>query len=258
MRQRYLPVSFLIFAATSVSYSQDSPQGILEETVAAQARIDSESASSQLRISQLDAETSELLSQYRLVTQQLDRIRIYNDNLTSLVDDQEEEKVSIGEQLDGFVDVEQGIVPLMFTMIEALEQFVALDMPFQLRERTTRVARLRENMNAADITISEKYRQIMDAYLIETDFGRTIEAYVDTLDLGGVETQVDVLRVGRILLAYQTADRLQTGFFNPQTRQWEALPADYGAAVDQGLRIARREALTDLLRLPVAAAEDLR
>jgi hypothetical protein len=237
---------------------QDSPQQVLDETVREQGRIDADSASSQLRISQLADETTGLLAQYRFVTQQLDRISVYNDNLAVLVTDQEQEKVSIGEQLDGFVVVEQGIVPLMLSMIDALEQFVSLDIPFQLQERTTRVRRLRENMDAADITISEKYRQIMDAYLIETDFGRTIESYVDTLEIAGLETQVEVLRVGRILLAYQTSDREKLGFFNSQTRQWESLSAEYGAAIDQGIRIARREAISDLLRLPVAAAEDLR
>ena len=266
LRVRGLPrvrlLDLIVILATlafpPIGITQDSPQQILDETVREQARIDSDSASSQLRISQLADDTTDLLAQYRLVTQQLDRISVYNENLAILVEDQEQEKVSIVEQLDGFVVVEQGIVPLMFAMIDALEQFVGLDIPFQLQERTTRVRRLRENMDAADITISEKYRQITDAYLIETDFGRTIEAYVDRLDLEGIETQVDMLRVGRILLAYQTADRGQTGFFNPQTREWESLPAEYAAAVDQGLRIARREAVTDLLRLPVAAAEDLR
>ncbi|HSG63472.1 MAG TPA: DUF3450 domain-containing protein, partial [Gammaproteobacteria bacterium] len=154
-----------------------------------------------------------------------------------------------------FVIVEQGIVPLMFNMIDALEQFVALDLPFQPRERVDRVRRLRDNMDSSEITISEKYRQIMDAYLIETDFGRTVEAYVDTLDIDGVSTQVDMLRIGRVLLAYQTADRAQTGFFNQDTRTWEPLPDGYRAAITQGLRIARRQAAPDLLRLPIHAAE---
>jgi hypothetical protein len=175
-----------------------------------------------------------------------------------LVADQEREKLAINEQLENFVVVEQGIVPLMFDMIDALEQLIALDTPFQLEERTQRVRRLRDNMVSADITISEKYRQIMDAYMVETDFGRSIEAYIDTIELAGAPTQVDVLRIGRILLAYQTADRTRTGFFNPGTRAWEQLSDSYRAAVTQGLRIARRQAAPDLLRLPVAAPEPVR
>ena len=109
-------------------------------------------------------------------------------------------------------------------------------------------------MDKADITISEKYRQIMDAYLIETDFGRTTETYSGNLSIDGSETQVDFLRVGRILLAYQTRDRARSGFWNKQTRQWESLPDSYRNDISLGLRIARKQAAPDLLRLPVPAA----
>jgi len=231
------------------------PQALLAATVDEQAQSDAAAVRSQIRISQLADETSELLGEYRLTVQQLDRVRVYNDNLAALVADQEAEKISVREQLEEFVIVEQGIVPLMFTMIDALEQFIALDLPFQLSERVGRVRRLRDNMDASEITISEKYRQIMDAYLIETDFGRTVEAYIDTLDLDGAPTQVDILRIGRVLLAYQTPDRTATGYFDLDTRGWLPLADDYRAAITQGLRIARRQAAPDLLRLPVHAAE---
>ena len=249
---------FIALAFPLTGPTQETQRQLLDETVREQARIDKDSARLQLRISQLADETTDLLGQYRLTTQQLDRVRIYNDNLAALIADQGREKLTIGQQLEDFVIVEQGIVPLMLDMIDALEQFVALDLPFQLRERTTRVRRLRDNINTAELTISEKYRQITDAYLIETDFGRTIEAYIDTLEIAGVQIQVDVLRIGRILLAYQTPDRVQSGFFNPQTQQWESLADEYAAAISQGLRIARRQAAPDLLRLPVMAAEDIR
>jgi hypothetical protein len=243
-----------IFLIVPCAWAQ-APRETLDATLLTQARSDTGSAQSQIRISQLADETAELLGEYRETLQALDRIRIYNANLEDLIADQDAERESTLQQLDDFVIVEQGIVPLMFDMIDALERFVALDVPFQHEERVSRIRRLRDNMDAADITISERYRQIMDAYLIETDFGRTIEAYVDTLELDGQPTQVDVLRIGRVLLAYQTPDRAATGFFNPETRAWEPLPDDYRAAITQGLRIARRQAAPDLLRLPVHAAE---
>lgn len=249
-----VPACCWLVLQAAVGFAQQ-PQTLLDQTVQAQAQSDTDAIQTQLRISQLADETTELLSEYRLTLQQLDRIRIYNENLAALVADQDADKASIAQQLEDFVIVEQGIVPLMFNMIDALEQFIALDLPFLERERIDRVRRLRDNMDASDITISEKYRQIMDAYLIETDFGRTVEAYVDTLDLDGAPTQVDVLRIGRVLLAYQTPDRAQTGFFNLDTRAWEPLADDYRAAITQGLRIARRQAAPDLLRLPVHAPE---
>lgn len=251
---RHVPIFSAIAILFQTGWAQE-PQTVLDATVQEQAQSDSDAVRSQLRISQLADETTELLGEYRLALQQLDRVRVYNDNLAALVADQDAEAADIRRQLDDFTNTEQGIVPLMFNMITALEQFIELDIPFQRRERVDRVRRLRDNMDASDITISEKYRQIMDAYLVETDFGRTVEAYIDTLELDGAQTQVDILRVGRVLLAYQTPDQTATGYFDLDSRAWEPLPDNYRAAVTQGLRIARRQAAPDLLRLPVHAPE---
>jgi hypothetical protein len=253
--RRWPAAYFVLLGLLGISAAQ-AQQGaaMLDRTVRAQSSIDTEAKKVQIRISQLSDQTNELLGDYRVTVQQLDRIKIYNDNLSRLVADQEAEKASIQQQLEDFVIVEQGIVPLMFEMIDALEHFVRLDMPFQLDERSDRVQRLRANMDKSDITVSEKYRQIMDAYLIETDFGRSTETYAGNLEINGVETQVDFLRVGRVLLAYQTRDRVRSGFWNKQSNQWEALPDSYRNDITQGLRIARKQAAPDLLRLPVPAA----
>jgi hypothetical protein len=205
---------------------------------------------SQARIAQLADQTSDLLGEYRVVIQRLDRVRIYNENLAALVRDQEREKADIERQLTSFQEVQQEIVPLMFEMIDDLARFIELDMPFQLDERRGRVELLREIMEQSDVTVSERYRQIMNAYQIEADFGRTTEAYEGTLG----DRQVDFLRVGRILLAYQTPDRAETGFWNKNTRQWE-VANDFRNDVVEGLRIARQQAAPNLLRLPVPAPE---
>lgn len=230
-------------------------QTTLGQVLGEQTEVNRSAQRSQVRISQLADQTSELLGEYRVTTQQLDRIRIYNDNLQRLVEDQEEEKASITRQLEEFGDVEQGIVPLMLEMISDLRAFIELDMPFQLRERMDRVTRLEDNMVRSDLTVSEKYRQIMEAYKEEARFGRNIEAYTGSLDIDGVDTRVTFLRVGRVLLAYQTADRSRTGFWNKQTRQWEELDPSYRRPITDGIAIARKQAAPQLLTLPVPAPE---
>ncbi|MFU8895591.1 MAG: DUF3450 domain-containing protein [Gammaproteobacteria bacterium] len=209
-----------------------------------------DAARSQARVAQLADETTELLGEYRVVIQRLDRVRIYNQNLETLVQDQEREKEDIQQQLTSFQEVQQDIIPLMFEMIDDLEQLIELDMPFQLRERRDRVDMLREIMGQSDVTVSEKYRQIMNAYQIEADFGRTTEAYDGQLG----DRKVDFLRVGRILLAYQTPDRAETGFWNKNTREWEVANG-FRNDVVEGLRIARQQAAPNLLRLPLPAPE---
>ena len=220
-----------------------------------QAGFDKGSQESQRRVTRYAQQTSELLGEYRLTLQQLDRIRIYNDNLAAIVADQESEIASIEGQLENFEETEQGIVPLMLDMIADLKAFISADMPFQVEERTDRIARLEDNMTDSSLTVSEKYRQIMEAYKIEAGFGRTIEAYEGTVNINGVDTQVDFLRVGRVVLAYQTRDESVTGLWNKLSGQWEVADSGYRRAVSDGLALAKKQAAPQLLVLPVPGAE---
>ncbi|MFU8819954.1 MAG: DUF3450 domain-containing protein [Gammaproteobacteria bacterium] len=221
---------------------------VLETALAEQKAAVQEATRTQARVVQLADETSELLGEYRVTVQRLDRVRVYNDNLDALVLDQEREQQDIERQLVSFQDVQQEIVPLMLEMIDDLARFIELDMPFQLQERRDRVELLRDLMGRADVTVSEKYRQVMGAYQIEADFSRSTEAYDGRLG----DRRVDFLRVGRVLLAYQTPDRAETGFWNRNTGEWE-VANDYRNDVVEGLRIARKQAAPDLLRLPLPA-----
>jgi hypothetical protein len=255
---RWLRTIALCVAASVAGVSAVSAQdtkALLDSTLDEQARIDNDSQRSQITVAQLAGESSEYFADYRVALQQLDRLRVYNDNLQSLVNDQEDEKRSVTDQLDDFGDVEKGIVPFMYDMISSLRTFVELDMPFSVAERHDRVQRLEDNMERSDLTVSEKYRQIMEAYQIETSFGRTIEAYTGTLAIDGEERKVDLLRVGRVLLAYQTPDRSRNGFWDGGTRQWVELDDSYRRSLSDGLRIARKQAAPMLLELPLPAPE---
>ena len=254
-------VVFGTLMTTNLSISQEiteeiilpDPIEILDDSLFVQRNSDLGSKDSQAVVSDLSDETQVLLGQYRLVLQQIDRLIAYNDYVERLIVDQEAQITDISKQLDQFALIERGIVPLMLDSIDTLDKFIDLDVPFLLEERKARVARLRTIMNLSDVTVSEKYRQIMDAYQIETTYGRDIEAYTGLLEIGGVSRQVDFLRIGRTSLTYQTPDQEETGFWNKQDKQWEKLPNKYQNYVTQGLRVARKQVTPNLLELPIEA-----
>jgi hypothetical protein len=225
----------------------------LDTTVQAETDINNAASSSQKRVTRTAQQTADLLAEYRAVVRETESLKIYNDNLEKVVMDQREELVSINQQLSGLEDTNRGVVPLMLDMIETLSKIVESDMPFRLEERRARVLRLREMMNQADVTTSEKYRRVMEAYQGEVEYGRTTEAYAETLPSTG--QTVDFLRVGRTLLVYQSSDQLTTGWFNPATRNYEDLPDRYRLEVKQGLAIARYEKAPNLVVLPVPGAD---
>ncbi len=228
---------------------------VLRSAMQIQSAADQGSVQSQQKIDGLANQTAELLGEYRIATQTLERVRVYNSHLAKLVNDQEEIKADLQGQIDGADEIEQGIIPLMFKMIDDLAAVIELDLPFNLAERRDRVDNLRSLMDDANVTVSEKYRRIMEAYQIESDFSRNIEATTANLEIGGDVREVNFFRLGRVVLAYQTLDRSDTGFFNKETRQWEQLPDEYRKAITEGLRIARKQAAPNLLIVPVNAPE---
>ena len=62
--------------------------------------------------------------------------------------------------------------------------------------------------------LPERFRRIMEAYQVETDYGRTIEAYSGKLARDGKPRTVDFLRAGRVALVYATLDGGETGYWD--------------------------------------------
>jgi septal ring factor EnvC (AmiA/AmiB activator) len=230
--------------------------GELDPVLAAEAGKIQVAQASQQRIDRMVDETEDLEAQYKQVTKELDGLKVYNDYLERQIADQIRELEELHRSIDQVSSMERQIMPLMIRMLDALDRFVELDVPFLRDERTERVARLRATMERADVSAAEKFRRLTEAFQIEIDYGRTIEAYKDSLELDGATLEVNVLRLGRIGLYYQTADASVTGMWDVNGKRWT--PLDDGASrnqVRQGLRIAGKQIAPDLLLLPVPAAE---
>lgn len=229
--------------------------GSVEHVIDTQQNMEVTSQQSQKKIDALADETSDLLIEYRTILNQTQSIQAYNEQLVTLVDSQKDELASIDEQLANIKSTQRDILPLMTKMIETLGQFIELDIPFLMEERQTRVASLEALMKRADVSLSEKYRRILEAYQVETEYGRTIEAYQSTLSDDETARTVDFLRIGRIGLYYLTLDGQEAGMWDSNTKQWQMLPTDQNQAVSQGLKVALKQLPPDLLVLPVQAAE---
>jgi uncharacterized protein with PIN domain len=218
-------------------------------------QINGQARQSQARIDTLTEETRSLLNDYKTVLKEIEGLRVYNRQLERQIENQEKEKTQITSSIEAVTVIERQIGPLMTRMIDGLEQFVKLDLPFLEKERAERVALLREILERADVSVSEKFSQVLRAYQIENEYGRTMEAYGATINVGGTDRKVDVLKVGRIALVYQTPDGEETGMFNPTSRQWEPLGDEYTTPVRNGIRMANKQLSVDLFELPIVGPE---
>jgi len=155
---------------------------------------------SQQRIDRLAQETDDLLQQFKVVSKEIEGLRTYNSQLERQIDAQLRVLQDLDESIEQVTVIERQIQPLVMKMLEALEQFVKLDKPFHLDERLARIEMLKENQDRADISVAEKFRQVLEAYRIESEYGRFLDTYRDSLEIDGTEREVNILRVGRISL----------------------------------------------------------
>ena len=228
----------------------------VERIVAVEARRVQLAQAGQDQIDGIVEVTREKVDEYRSLLKEIDGLVVYNTLLDRQIDDQERELNNLSISIDQVSVIERQVLPLLTRMIQGLEGFVSGDVPFLEDERTDRVAGLRSLLERADVTSSEKFRVVMEAWQIENDYGRTIEAYADQLQINGANREVDMLRVGRVVLAYQTPDGALSGVWDQANRQWVELGNEHRNSIRQGLRIARNQVSADMLLLPVAPPEE--
>ena len=213
-------------------------------------------AKSQVKIDKLADQTRGLLQDYKTVSKQIDGLKVYNARLQKQIDNQMRRISDIELSISQVTVIQRQMTPLVIRMIDGLEQFVELDVPFHMDERRQRIAFLRNNLDRSDVSVAEKFRQVLEAYKIESEYGRKIDAYKGSVEIGGTERDVNFFRVGRIALLYQTTDTEVSGAWDQASRSWVELDSgEYRNAIMKGLRIARKEASIDVLALPIAAPE---
>lgn len=252
IRSQRIPLKAVIgICALTASHTGLADKAKLGESVKQQLKTIEILVDGQKKVVEIDDRTQELLAEYRLTMRKIDNTKRYNAQLTQLIVDQKVEKESIAKQIDELKVTNQEIVPLMNSMVTALEELVQSDTPFLREERTQRVEELKKMMTRADVTNSEKYRRILEAYMIEADYGKTLEAYRGLLSKDGQELTVDYLRIGRITFAYQTLDGKRQAVWNPSKNQWSDLTSEYRSPISEALKIARKQTAPSLVQIPV-------
>ena len=234
------------------AHAQTNPDNVIDEA----SQLVNDAAQANGQVEATDDARITLFDEFQVVAKQVEGLKVYNAQLQLQVEDQERQIANLDQSIDEASIMEAQIAPVMVEMIESLRQFIELDLPFHLEERRERVAQLENNLGRSDITSAEKFRQILEVAKIENDFGLNLETYEDTIVIDNTELDVNIIRLGRVALMYQTLDEAVTGAWNQATGSWETLDAgQYKNAIAQGLRIAKKQAATDILNFPVAAPQ---
>ena len=159
-------IVFVYFAAGS-SFAAGSPSDVLKE----QESVVAFAIEHQSEIDALDDETRRTLARYQNELERIGDLEAYNENLREMMASQQTEAARLETALGEVEIVKRDIVPLMLEMSDVLRRLVSVDAPFLERERTRRVEDVSQTLSRADIEIGEKYRRVIEAYLIEAECG---------------------------------------------------------------------------------------
>lgn len=249
MKVIYVVLAALV-AVTSVA-SWPVVAGTLERARQMTQTTNQAAQRSQQGIDKLDDETQKALQEYRAALWQRQQLEAYIQQVKPLLAQQQAQLAALKKQLVHQGDIKQQIMPLMLQMMASLDKFVSLDLPFLQQERATRLANLKRDMADSSIPFAAKFQRLAQAYRIEAGYGLKLGAAQRDIVVGGQHENVNVLRVGRIVLLYETPDGDDTGYWDPNRKQWVSLDDEYARDIHEGLKIARGDVAGKPLPLPL-------
>ena len=229
--------------------------GEFSSSMTTEKRIDKKAASTQVTVDRLAEQTTDLALEYRNTLQQVDSLRIYNTQLERQIASQEKQITESSQEMETIDETEKGVLPLMDEMIKTLDEFVQLDIPFNIQQRQDRVQNLYALMDDANVTVSEKYRKILEAYQIEMQYGNAVSASSGNIQKDGEDLSVDFLRVGRLSYVYLSVDGKSGAYWDKTSGQWVDLPEEYIDSVNEAINMAKGVATQELFKVPVPVTE---
>ena len=250
----FLPLTFIFIISINAQESTNSIDE-LNESVGTSTKSLKDSAANQKNINTIDRQTRELEFDYKDTYKEYGNLKLYNDQLQKIINSQNEEIESIILQIAELDNTNINIIPLMLKMTASLEQFISLDIPFLLEERTSRIENIKEVMDRGDVSTSEKFRKVAEAYQIENDYGRTIEAYRGSVNFEGREFNADFLRVGRVALMFITTNGDKAAYWDTSLNSWVKSSGAIKRSTEEGLKIALKQSPPALINIPVTAYE---
>ena len=196
---------------------------------------------------QFDRANAALVALVEANNQLRTRLALQDELLAGLAESIEHATLLADEEnspLNGLVD----------RMINDIEQFVESDLPFELDDRRDQVARIRNLINNPEAPLAQKLSMLISLYQAEGAYGRSMDTYDATLEIAGVEQDVTITRIGRIMLAYQSDDRRVTAVWDKNQNDWvELSPGTYRTAVDRARQVASGNLAAEMLMIPLPA-----
>jgi hypothetical protein len=196
------------------------------------------------------------VEQYASVLRDIRGLEAYNALIRRQIEQQQRDLQNLQTAIGGVPDLERQLPPMLIEMVDGLDSFVDLDLPFLQDERDDRIANLYLMIENPDVADAQKLRRILEAWTIEVEYGSSFQTEAATVMIDGTEREVDYIILGRVgLLAQTNDDEALTLAWDHANGQWLTLGSEHRNPVRQAIRMARSQIAPDLLLLPTPGPE---
>ncbi|MHA7859014.1 MAG: DUF3450 domain-containing protein [Henriciella sp.] len=250
MKNVLTPARGAILAALVVGFTAPAVAQGLDRAIATGEQATRRAEQVQQQINQLDDERSDMVGEFRTLLQRKTAAELYARQQAAAVESQEREIASLTDQLSRVDEITSQTVPMLETLIDDLDAFVDADLPFRLEERKDRIARLREYLVDPNVSVTERYRQIMDAYTAEMEVGRKTDTWKETITVDDKEVTVDMVLFGRVALVYMDPTGRYAKRYDRETSSWVDLESKYKAEIEKAIRIIQGKRTQDVMYVP--------
>ena len=250
MKNVLTPARGAILATLVVGFTAPAVAQGLDRAIATGEQATRRAEQVQQQINQLDDERSDMVGEFRTLLQRKTAAELYARQQEAAVESQEREIASLTDQLSRVDEITSQTVPMLETLIDDLDAFVDADLPFRLEERKDRIARLREYLVDPNVSVTERYRQIMDAYTAEMEVGRKTDTWKETISVDDKEVTVDMVLFGRVALVYMDPTGRYAKRYDRETSSWVDLESKYKAEIEKAIRIIQGKRTQDVMYVP--------
>jgi hypothetical protein len=241
-------LTFLVLYPLHNGYAANDVSGLVEKPVRKSIEIRQETQNTRTTWQE---ERQRLMEQYEQLQQTRHQLEIQREGLTKNISSVKERINEKEQQLADIEQISDQIIPFLSELLQSLHQQFQDDMPFLSIERGERLSKLDHLIMDPETPINEKFRKIMEALMVEAEYGQTIEVYQETVTVEGNAMLINVFRLGRIAIFYQSLDGKGCGFYNVATAKWEPLPAKYNHSIQTAMDIGAKRRPIELLSLPI-------
>lgn len=206
-------------------------------------------------LEQWDEQRRKLVAEYEMLQSRNAALIAEKERLTREKASHEDLVKSLEARKKESLRISSEITPFIENAYSRIQNLVAADSPFLRKERQTRLKLLEKNLHDPQVSVSEKFRKVMEALFVEAEYGNTIEVYQDKVNIEDRSVLGNIFRMGRVSLFFQSLDQKISGYFDVAESGWRVLPEKYNREITAVLEMGAKHRPVDLVSLPLGRIE---